>query len=181
MNWSELQECIYNSTKNAFIELCEGHSEEEFYAFVLYTDSSVMSISPSANSIEALDEKIEQELDDEDRTPANEAYYKWAFSEWAYETVGGEFFRGINKSLRESAERSDFEEFKRKVLDAMIGALDLLVKERFFDSISKAAEGAVVFASMADDDASESIENESAKVINSTSTYDKFLVRYDVN
>lgn len=179
MNWSELQNRIFDSAKKAFKQVDKEYSNEEFYAFALYTDSSVMSISPSANSIEQFNEKIESELEGEDKTPENEAYYKWAFSEWHYEGVGGDFFREINKDLRECVERADFEKFKGKVLQAMIDALSDMVKEHFFDSVGKESENAVVFVSMTDDDEAENIENASAKVINSEAICEAFLVRYD--
>ncbi|WP_296185853.1 DUF4303 domain-containing protein [Pseudomonas sp. UBA1879] len=180
MNWSELQERVSDAAKRAFLELHRKHPDAEIYAFVLYTDSSVMSIGSSANSIESLNEKVEQEIDDEDRTPENEAYFKWAFSEWAYDTIGGEFFKEINKDLRKSSERLDFEVFKKKVLVTMIDSLRSLTNERFFDGLSKAAGDPVIYVSMSDDDEAETIENESAEAINSKSVYERFVVRYDV-
>ncbi|QKZ02416.1 DUF4303 domain-containing protein [Pseudomonas eucalypticola] len=180
MDWSELQSRIYHFAKKAFAELHDKCPNEEFYAFALYTDSSAMGIGPSANSIERLNEKIQSELEGEDETPENAAYYKWASSEWAYEAVGGEFFKGINKDLSESAERADFKAFKDKVLQAMTDALDDMVKERFFDSLCKKAGKAVVFVSMTDDDESENIENASARAINPQAIYEAFLGRYDV-
>ncbi|MDH0745189.1 DUF4303 domain-containing protein [Pseudomonas sp. GD03842] len=140
MNWAGLQDRIYEATKLAFKGLGEKYPSKDFYAYVLYTDSDAMSISPSANSMEDLNYKIGQELKDEEKTEENIAYYRWASAEWAHEAGGGEFFKEINRDLRESGDRSEFDTFKIKVLQAMTGALEQLVKDRFFHISTQARQ-----------------------------------------
>jgi len=69
MDWASLEKRVYESSKAAFQSLKQSHEGEKIYVYVLYTDSSAMTITPSANSIEALNHKIEQEEEEKkDRT-----------------------------------------------------------------------------------------------------------------
>ncbi|MEE5097838.1 DUF4303 domain-containing protein [Pseudomonas alliivorans] len=177
MDWAALEKRVYESSRAAFQSLKQSHENEKIYAYALYTDSSAMTIAPSANSIEALNHKIEQE-EEEDRTEEVIAYYKWASSEWAYEAYGGELFADINNDLRNDVERADFEFFKLQVTDVMTKTLAALVSEHFFEQADTG--NVVVFVTVTDDDDAEKIENSSAQVINSKNVYREFITRYHV-
>lgn len=84
----------------------------------------------------------------------------------------------INKILRENDERENFSSFKKGLLNVMTESLAQLVSEGFFENLDSNRSNYVVFVSITDDDNAESVENESAKVINSRPTYDEFLKRY---
>jgi len=58
MNWTEFEGEITPLVKQALDELQRAHSDERFYAFSLYTDSSAMTIAVAGNSLEALDLKV---------------------------------------------------------------------------------------------------------------------------
>jgi hypothetical protein len=178
MHWDQLKNQVYEASKQGFHQLLESHKSEDIYALALYTDSGAMSVSASANSVERYAEKVDADLDDEDKTGDNLAYYKWSTSEWAYEAADGESFALINKLLRENDERENFSSFKKGLLNVMTESLAQLVSEGFFENLYTNRSNYVVFVSITDDDDAESVENESAEVINSRPTYDEFLKRY---
>ena len=176
MDWVDLETRIYDAAKSAFSSLKNAHPNEEFYVCALYTDSGAMTVCPSANSFRGLEEKVSQE-DEEDRSPEVVQYYKWASSEWVYEAWRSEEFKGVCKSLRESAESSDFESFQSKLFLAMTNALLLLKNEDFFQDFN-AHQSPVLFVTITDDDRAEEFENKSARVLNSEQVFDEFMNRY---
>ena len=179
MDWDQLKNRIYDASKQAFHELLDSRKSEHFYAFALYTDSAAMSVSPSANSVERYAEKVDSELEEDEKTGENLAYYKWSTSEWAYEGAYGESFALINNVLRKDGARSDISALKKRLLNVMTEALAQLMSEGFFEQTPTATDSScVVFVSITDDDDAESVENESAETINSRPAYDQFLKRY---
>jgi hypothetical protein len=177
MNWVELERRVYEAVKYAFTELLGTHPKEHFYAFALYTDSSAMTICAAANSVQGLDEKLSQE-EEEDRTEETIKYYKWASSEWAYESWGREGFKEICMLLRESPERADIEKFRSKIIDVMTAVL-LRIKNEGFFKFSGSPRNPVLFVTVTDDDGAEALENQSAKILNGEKEFDEFLARYD--
>lgn len=176
MDWVDLEVRVYEAAKSAFSSLKKARPNEEFYVCALYTDSGAMTICPSANSFRGLEEKISQE-DEEDRSNEVVQYYKWASSEWAYEAWQSEDFEGVCKSLRESAERSDFENFQSQVFLTMTNALLLLKNEGFFQSFN-ARQSPVLFVTITDDDRAEELENKSARILNGEQVFGEFVNRY---
>lgn len=175
MDWVSLETQIVELSREVFSELRTAQEKEEFYAYALYTDSSAMTIVPSANSIQALNNNILQE-DESERSEDVVAYYKWSSSEWAYEAFKGDKFSEINKNIREDRDRSDFPEFKKKVIGVMTSALASLVREGFFEQGDE--KSPVVFVTVSDDDEAEAVENASARIINKKSVYEYFIKRY---
>lgn len=177
MDWVDLEARVYKAAKSAFSSLKNAHHNEGFYVCALYTDSDAMTICPSANSFWGLEEKISQE-EEEDRSREVIQYYKWASSEWAYEAWQSEEFKEVCKSLREPAERSDFESFQSQVLLVMTNVLLLLKNEGFFQSFN-ARQSPVLFVTITDDDRAEKFENKSAKILNSERVFEEFVNRYN--
>lgn len=101
-NLNEFQKKVYDATKQAFNRLRNECDGESFYAYALYTDSSVMTVLPAANSLEKLKIKIE-ETNEESENP----YLTWETSEWWYESFGDEFFKEIYKIMNEGEVRDD--------------------------------------------------------------------------
>ena len=174
MDWDKLKLQTAKALENSLVELFEEHPEESFYAIALYTDSSAMTVGFAANSLEALEKKINEE-DEEDQEDCKD-YYKWATSEWVYEGWGGRDFESICKCLRDADERRNFKEFKLKVISLMTEALGYIGKSDVFESAGKAKP--VMFVSVTDDNSAEDFENSSAKILNSSSVFDNFLSRY---
>lgn len=177
MDWNKLKLQTAKALENSLVELFEAHPEENFYAIALYTDSSAMTVGFAANSLEALEAKINEE-DEEDREECKN-YYKWATSEWIYEDWGWQDFESICKCLRDAEERKNFEEFKLKVIALMTEALDSVSRSTVFESAGKAKP--VMFVSVTDDNSAEGYENSSAKILNSSSVFNDFLSRYKSN
>jgi hypothetical protein len=176
MDWIALEFEIYKAARNAFDDLRKAHPEEEFYAYALYTDGDAMTVCPSANSLRAFAKAASQQSD----TSASDlAYYKWATSEWAYEGWKSSYFKEISTQLRASEEnRANLATFKRSVAASMMGALKMLDADGFF-GVGAEREKLVLFISVTDDDSAESAENESARLLNPKSVYERFAPRYE--
>lgn len=176
MGWLNLEKRVYEAAKSAFTSLQNSHPDERFYAFALYTDSSAMTICPSANSVQSLEAKVNQEQE-EDRSEEAIQYYKWASSEWEYEAWESERFKDICTTLRESSERNDIEKFQSQVFITMTNALLMLKNEGFFESFG-IPQAPVLFVTITDDDRAEELENQSAKILNGEKEFDGFINRY---
>ncbi|WP_373963005.1 DUF4303 domain-containing protein [Kosakonia sacchari] len=172
MNWDELEEKCFQAAFDAIKKLLTEYSTENFYAFSLYTDSSAMTVSLSANSEERLHSILDAE---KDKSRETQSYYKWATSEWAYEGFSAENFSDISKALRESPDRANFLQFKNRLVQALINAL----KKIKLSELAPALNDSVLFVSITDDDDAERTENISAGLINDKSISSYFLSRYD--
>lgn len=176
MNWNGFEAEVFKLVVQALEALQAEHSDERFYAFSLYTDSSAMTIAFAANSHEALERKLLEE-DEEDRDDSRQ-YYTWATSEWKYEAWRGELFKSACKALREDVERSNIADFRKKLYAAMTNVLRALRQSDCFKSF--AVQEPVLFVTVTDDETAEHVENETARVINSQSTYESFVNRFEV-
>lgn len=182
MEWKEVTEKIYESTKKVFGDLMHSRAGEEFYAYALYTDSSAMTVMPAANSVQGLERRFAKE---EDKSAASLAYYKWVTSEWLYEAWQSDEFSQISAELRDYlfssnfADGNDEDQFRKRVLQSMNEALKKLDNEGFFGE-GEAREKLVLFITLTDDDSAEAVENESAKILNSASSFEEFVRRYEI-
>lgn len=172
MNWDELEDKCFQATFEAIKKLLTEKPDENFYAFSLYTDSSAMTVSLSANSEERLHSILNVE---EDKSKETQSYYKWATSEWAYEGFYAENFSNISKSLRESSDRENFVQFKNKLIQMLINVLKKIKLSELAPELSTSA----LFVSITDDDEAENIENISADLINDEPIKSYFISRYD--
>ena len=173
MDWEKLTAEIVAASRISFGDLLKNKNES-FYAFILYTDGDCYTVVPAANSLEKYYEKSGNTED---------AWYKWGSAEWAYEAWKGDEFTSICAQLSSFCgelpdnDMQSFYDFKKNVHACMINALKRLDEEGFFDSIRNQI---VLFISSSDDDDDLEIENKSAKILNSSSVYEKFLKRYDI-
>lgn len=175
MDWRELEAEIFTATEKALMDLKKAHGDEQFYACVLYTDSSAMTIAFSTNSEEALKAKLD--LEDPLERDELESYYKWTSSEWEYEAWGGEYFKNPCRLIRESGERIDISGFKKKIFAIMTSVLGRLRKNEAFQDFKN--QNPMLFVTVTDDDGAEKIENETARALNSSLMYEKFSKRFD--
>jgi hypothetical protein len=175
MDWNALEFEIYKTARNAFDDLRKAHPDEEFYAYALYTDSDAWTVCPAANSLRGFAKAVSQQSDTSAPTLA---YYKWATSEWAYEGWKSSCFKEISAQLRASENRAYLAMFKQSVAAAMMGALKKLDADGFF-GVGAEREKVVLFISVTDDDSAESVENESARLLNPKSIYERFALRHE--
>ncbi len=176
MNWNGFEAEVFKLVVQALEALQAEHSDEGFYAFSLYTDSSAMTIAFAANSHEALECKLLEE-DEEDRDDSRQ-YYTWATSEWKYEAWRGELFKSACKALRVDVERSNIADFRKKLYAAMTNILRALRQSDCFKSF--AVQEPILFVTVTDDETAEHVENETARAINSQSAYESFANRFEV-
>ena len=175
MDWKNFEVKVLSVMKQAIQDLHLARPDENFYALALYTDDSAMTIALAANSREALELRLLDE--DEDDRDESRPYFQWATSEWEYEAWRGDLFKEASKELREASERDDISTFRKKLHLSMINVLKELNQEGFLDRF--AGEKPTLFITVTDDDAAESVENNSAKLLNAPDAYAVFMNRYD--
>jgi len=141
MNFEELEKKIETATRKAFIEMFEKHKDEEIYSFSLYSDEGAMTVCPSTNTIDFLND-----LDEEEKQQL--AYYKFEPAEWKYEMQGAdENFNEISKDLRNELEKNEyleneeynevwFVQFQKNLYQTCINILKKLKNESFFKKIT---------------------------------------------
>lgn len=168
MNWNEFENSCFQVTVKLIKKILSQKPDEHFYAFCLYTDSSAMTVSMSANSEEKLQSILAA---DDDKSEENQSYYKWATSEWAYEGYGADFFSELSKELRLAPERKEFFNFKENLIKSLTNAI-----KRANEELGQGKY--VMFVTITDDDDAEHIENTSSEIINSKATHHIFLSRF---
>ncbi len=140
MDFKELALKIEKATQKAFIEMYDKHKEEEIYSFSLYSDGGAMTVCPSTNTIDFLNnlsEKEKQYL----------TYYKFEPAEWKYEMIGAdEEFDEICKKLRTELEKNNFDNeytnektflaFRTQLFQICYDVLKKLKTEDFFKNIA---------------------------------------------
>jgi hypothetical protein len=169
-DWNRIEDDIYEASRASFAELLDQAGKEGIYAFCLYTDSDGGSVVPSANTEAGHRESLERAGECTERT---KRYYRWAPEEWKYVAFGGDHFNAICETLFSVSVDDQF----GQVAGAMTRALDRLRTEKTF---TRLAEAPTLFVSVSDDNRAESIENESAKVLNNAERLTIFLQRYNV-
>lgn len=109
--------------------------------------------------------------------------FTWAIGEWAYEAAESDSFNPLCKKLAGTVPAPNFPEAKFDVFfedlqSDMIEALRLLDQEGLFGTGAE-REKITLFVTISDDDGSVEPENNSAKVLNPPSVFDRFIKRYD--
>ncbi len=178
VDFTQLRAAVREAAEKAFTQVRASHSDEQFYAFALYTDDGPMTIVPAANTEEGF--RRNTGLDPEE---AN--YYRWATGEWAYEASGSGAFQRVYELLnaggRDGEEGGEEDSpdpaaFHSRVIEAMISALGELDSEGFFGGGS-AREQVTLFVSVSDSDESAAIEDASAQRLNPAPVYARFARR----
>jgi len=140
MDFQALQSKIEAAAKAAFEQARIKYSGQSFCGYALYFDSDAITVCPAVNSTGHLNKMIAGDPDDA-------IYYRWSPGEWDHEFEGAEFFKDISKLLyneatgMQSAERR--RDFKEKVYECCVAALDALKKEGFFSDLGES--GILVF------------------------------------
>lgn len=132
MFFDTLKPQIEHATRQAFLEMCAAHGHEGICAFALYSDDGAMTVCPSTNTLQRLQEKAD---------PDNLVYYKFEPAEWAYEMQGADLlFNNICSALYEQLKTLDendetaFPRFKNALFSTCQDVLEKLKNEDFFDT-----------------------------------------------
>lgn len=176
MQLNDIEDKIYEAAKLTFTQLRQ-QSQEEFYAYALYTDDSAMTVVPAANSLNGLAVKLQEEAEIGEPDEPIKLYYKWASAEWQYEAWGGKNFQDICSIVRHHPKRVEFTAFREEVINAMTQALKRLDNEGFFGTGSQ-RKAITLFVTSSDSDDAEEIENRSAVTLNPLNA-DDFLRRFE--
>lgn len=131
LDFAELSQQIEQAARDAFIEqlACAGAVSETLYSFALYSDEGAMTLCPSSNTLEF----VEQNAPTKDQT-----YYRLEPFEWKYEMQGADQqFSQLSKQLYEYCEQVEddeqlFEQFQQKLYTTGFEVLLKLVQEDFF-------------------------------------------------
>ncbi|WP_306354280.1 DUF4303 domain-containing protein [Flavobacterium sp. '19STA2R22 D10 B1'] len=133
-NFSTLELRIREATKKAFLEMYELHKAEGIYGFALYSDEGAMTVCPSTNTQQFLEDNAEEHQDDA-------VYYKFEPAEWKYEMRGADdAFENICTTIRtevlENEENDEwFDDFQEQLYETCILVLEKLKQEHFFKNI----------------------------------------------
>lgn len=177
-----LRQEIKDAARAAFGVVRRNHSDEQFYAFALYSDESAMTVCPAANTEEGLARRAEEYGYSK---PQQLASLRWATGEWAYEFEGAEFFDRacalINGEDRYEGEADEdpleeseaFVAFRTQVFEVIVLALEDLDAEGFFGA-GDAREAITLFCTLSDFDEAGQIEADSARRLNPASVYERF-------
>ncbi|MBL3659002.1 DUF4303 domain-containing protein [Fulvivirga sediminis] len=139
MNFKELEQKIETATKKAFIEIFNEHKTEDIYTFSLYSDGGAITVCPSTNTIDFL-----ENLDEEEKEELT--YYKFEPAEWKYEMAGAvEEFDDICTELSTELGKNNYENeyedeetfvaFRNRLFKLCVKVLKKLKKEDFFRNI----------------------------------------------
>ncbi|RQU04049.1 DUF4303 domain-containing protein [Burkholderia cepacia] len=171
---------IADAARVTYRALLAAHPGEHFYAFALYTDSGAMTVVSAANSEEGLMRIREQmEVGDDEDAPE----FTWATGEWAYEAAESDSFNPLCKKLADTVlgpnfPEANFGQFFKSLQSDMIEALRLLDQEGLFGTGAE-REKITLFVTISDDNGAEELENESAKILNPPTVFDRFIKRYE--
>lgn len=112
MDWKGFEDECFDITLSLVNGLVCENKDDVIYALCLYTDSSAMIVSLSANSEKGFFKSINTNEDNDDEM---KNYYRWAFSEWLYDAYGTSEFSGGSNILRGDTLRDiDFNSFFQK-------------------------------------------------------------------
>ena len=128
MDFNKFKTQLAQSTKQAFLEIYTQNPEQDIYAFALCNNDSTISIHPSANSIEYLNEVADEN---------DFHFYKFEPSEWKFEQHQSKrLFDEINENCKKIVNEHDDDEdwfyhFQNQINDACIEVLENLKAENF--------------------------------------------------
>ncbi|BAH46871.1 MULTISPECIES: DUF4303 domain-containing protein [Brevibacillus] len=140
MDFQVLQLKIEAAARAAFEQVRNKYAGQSFCGYALYSDSDAITVCPAVNSTDHLNKMIAGDPDDA-------IYYRWSPGEWDHEFEGAECFKDISNLLynevmsMQSAERH--RDYKEKVYECCVAALESLKKEGFFSDMSES--GVLVF------------------------------------
>ena len=176
--FTALRNTLRTASEKAFSQIREHHPDEEFYAFALNTDDSVMTAVECANS----EQGYQRTANGFEFSETELRFARWNVGDWAYEGITTEFSQAVHQVLN-GAERDTVEDsmgfgaFRARVHQTMIEALQDLEANHFWGT-GKVREKITMFVSTSDLDMAEQLENASAQKLNSISVYERFLARY---
>ncbi|WP_028543272.1 DUF4303 domain-containing protein [Paenibacillus taiwanensis] len=136
-----LKQEIKQAAMQAFSEIYnQTNPHNPVISFALYSDEGAMTVCPSTNTNQHLNDMVKEE-------PDEALYYKYEPAEWAFEGTGAdEAFNNICTKLRNyilNAEQSDddhddsFVSFRDTLYRTCIEVLEELVLANFFADITK--------------------------------------------
>jgi len=172
MNWKVISEELKASSLSATESLLSRDDRDDIYALALFTSDDGASVSMAANTEQGYQARLAAEAEDEPNSPDDEAYYRWASSEWILEGWDRPAFSRLNALLAQQ-DTSDFDRYFANLIEAMIAAL-AAVKE----ALGKQLADITAFVTVTDSDAAEALENASASRINAPDLANRFLRRF---
>ena len=157
---------------------------EKVFAIAFVTDDFFETLYCVLNT----EEKFQQYLIDH---PDYARYkgQKWAANEWGYgdnnleDSPFGSFYEILRKLSQElDLPYNMHDERKQKFIKAFIEAIAegvLSIPDKVFTENNQIRENIIFFVSISDNNYTETLEDESAKLMNNKDIYNNFLTRYD--
>jgi len=170
-----LTELIYDSSVRAFQDWRKAHPTERVFAFALSTLDDAIYVNANLNSEESHQRRLaERELD------PSSAYgldTKWGPWEWENEFTGQIHFATVDerlKSMYDQCAEDSFADFRSTVFESMLQAL-VKLRENSMITNGNDPTGIVMFATIYDSFAAESLHRRSAELLNSPEAVSELL------
>jgi hypothetical protein len=174
LSWKLVTDALQAASLAAVTKLLAALDGQRLYALALYTSEGGMSVAMAANTEEAYQAYMAAAAEEDQRnTPEDQAYCRWASSEWALEGWESDLFDGANALIHQEDSR-DFDRYFDAVIAAMTAAL-VGVKATLGERLADVT----AFVTVTDCDLAEEIENASAASINAADLADAFRSRFD--
>lgn len=184
--FNKLTKKIEKAVKKDAKKIMKEVGDEQIYSVALVTDSNFITLYLGANTYENMKKRDEEYFEmfkddwsEEEISKCRNGILtltKWVPDEWGYSDGNNSNLNKISSLLfKKSEEDSDeYEENLDLFLEAVTTALKNVIAKEVF---GKNSDKITFFVSMTDDDRTEDIENDSAKVLNSESLYEEFYSR----
>nr|WP_026264107.1 DUF4303 domain-containing protein [Paenibacillus terrigena] len=140
MDFQLLQAKIKAAAMDAFERVRNQYPGQSFCGYALYSDADAITVCPAVNSTDNLNNMIAGD-------PEDAIYYRWSPGEWDHEFEGAEYFAEISSLLFNEVKGmksvARVRQFKEKVYECCVAALDSLNEEGFFFDLNES--GVLVF------------------------------------
>jgi hypothetical protein len=185
--FKDIENVIQKAVINDFQRIMEEIGKESVYSIALVTDSDCITLYLAVNTYEYMKKKdAEYEILYKDMYSKRQVEMlkndslcitKWIPSEWGYSDGNKSELNKLSKLLytkRASLSSEKLQEYTNSFFETVTSAFQKLIEQNIFHAYS---DEITYFISISDDARTPSVENFSAKILNSEQNYAKFLKR----
>lgn len=178
--YKKLESQVYRACKLAFGEMIDSYPDETYYAFALFTNDSLQTLHPYANTEEELDitvARYNKTIDKKYGIKSTRSGMRWSYGDWGVQDIGGEYFSPVNDTLYSMEQQIDEMDDDSRVQcmvsawESVLNGLIKLNKDQFFGSRRKRSAITLMIVGDLPDDSI----NECVKCLNPPSVANRYL------